>query len=60
VFADLGNGMVRIGHIAVAGSSTHTVIFNMDHAPRKVARQVYKDSRAPNVPPPDPAAGEEN
>jgi len=42
VFADFGKGMVRIGQIAVAGNSTRTAIFNLDHAPKKAAIN-YKD-----------------
>ena len=43
VFADFGKGMVRLGQVAVAGNATRTAIFQPDHAPKKVALNVYKD-----------------
>jgi hypothetical protein len=43
VFADFGNGMARLGQVAVIGSSTRTVIFNLDRQPKKVVLNAYKD-----------------
>ena len=43
VFADFGQGWVRLGQLAVAGNSTRAAIFNMDRQPKKVALNVYKD-----------------
>jgi hypothetical protein len=43
VFADFGQGMVRLGHVPIIGNSTRTVIFNMDRLPKKVALNAYKD-----------------
>jgi hypothetical protein len=43
VFADFGNGMVRLGAVGIAGSSTRTVEFILDRQPKKVALNAYKD-----------------
>ncbi len=43
VFADFGQGWVRLGQLALAGNSTRSAIFNMDRQPKKVALNVYKD-----------------
>jgi aminopeptidase N len=43
VFADFGNGMIRVGQIGIAGNSTRTVDFIMDRRPKKVALNAYKD-----------------
>jgi|SRR5580700_2374325 hypothetical protein len=43
VFADFGNGMVRLGQIGIAGNSTRTVGFVLDRQPKKVALNAYKD-----------------
>jgi len=43
VFADFGNGMVRLGAVGIAGNSTRTVDFILDRQPKKVALNVYKD-----------------
>jgi hypothetical protein len=43
VFADFGNGMVRLGQIGIAGNSTRTVDFILDRQPKKVALNAYKD-----------------
>jgi Carboxypeptidase regulatory-like domain/Peptidase family M1 domain len=43
VFADFGNGMVRLGQIGVIGNSTRTVDFILDRQPKKVALNSYKD-----------------
>ncbi len=43
VFADFGNGMVRLGQIGIAGNSTRTVDFILDRQPKKVSLNAYKD-----------------
>jgi len=43
VFADFGNGMVRIGQVAIAGNSTRTVAFILDRKPKKVVINAYKE-----------------
>jgi Peptidase family M1 domain/Carboxypeptidase regulatory-like domain len=43
VFADFGKGMMRLGQVAVVGSSTRTAIFHMDNKPKKVALNAFKD-----------------
>jgi aminopeptidase N len=43
VFADFGNGMVRLGQIGIVGNSTRTVDFILDRQPKKVALNSYKD-----------------
>jgi hypothetical protein len=43
VFADFGQGWVRLGQLALAGNCTRTAIFSMDRQPKKVALNVYKD-----------------
>jgi Peptidase family M1 domain len=43
VFADFGNGMVRLGQIGMVGNSTRTVDFVLDRQPKKVALNSYKD-----------------
>jgi len=43
VFADFGNGMVRMGQVALVGNSTRNVIFNVDRQPKKVVLNAYKD-----------------
>jgi Carboxypeptidase regulatory-like domain/Peptidase family M1 domain len=43
VFADFGNGMVRLGQVGIAGNSTRMVDFIVDRAPKKVALNAYKD-----------------
>ena len=43
VFADFGNGMMRIGQVEMVGNSTRTVVFDMDRQPKKVALNYYKD-----------------
>jgi Peptidase family M1 domain/Carboxypeptidase regulatory-like domain len=43
VFADFGQGWVRLGQLALTGNSTRTAIFSMDRQPKKVALNVYKD-----------------
>jgi hypothetical protein len=43
VFADFGQGWVRLGQLALLGNSTRAAIFNMDRQPKKVGLNVYKD-----------------
>jgi hypothetical protein len=43
VFADFGNGMMRLGQVGIAGNSTRTVNFILDRQPKKVALNAYKD-----------------
>ena len=43
VYADFGNGMVRMGQVAIAGNSTRKMDFLMDQLPKKVAINAYKE-----------------
>ena len=43
VFADFGQGMRRMGQVPVAGNSTRAAIFHIDHKPKKVVLNAYKD-----------------
>jgi hypothetical protein len=43
VFANFGNGMVRIGQVGVLGNSTRKVDFILDREPKKVTINAYKD-----------------
>lgn len=43
VFADFGNGMVRLNQVEIVGNSTRTVDFVMDRQPKKVALNALKD-----------------
>jgi hypothetical protein len=43
LFADFGNGMVRLGQVEMVGSSTRTIIFDVDKQPKKVALNYLKD-----------------
>jgi hypothetical protein len=43
IFGDFGNGMMRLGQLAIVGNSTRTVDFIVDHQPKKVALNAYKD-----------------
>jgi hypothetical protein len=43
VFADFGQGMVRLSQVAVVGNSTRTMNFILDRQPKKVALNVYKE-----------------
>ena len=43
VFADFGNGMVRLAAVGIAGNSTRTVDFIVERQPKKVALNAYKD-----------------
>jgi hypothetical protein len=43
IFADFGNGMVRLMQTGIAGNSTKTVNFIVDRQPKKIALNFYKD-----------------
>jgi hypothetical protein len=43
IFADFGNGMTRIGQVAVAGNSTREAETLLPSQPKKVALNYYKD-----------------
>jgi aminopeptidase N len=43
VFADFGNGMMRLGQVEMVGNSTRTVDFVMDKQPKKVDLNYFKD-----------------
>jgi Peptidase family M1 domain/Carboxypeptidase regulatory-like domain len=43
VYADFGNGMVRLGQVPIAGNSTRKVNFILDRQPKKVAINYYKE-----------------
>ena len=43
VFADFGNGMVRLGQIAIGGNSNRSVDILVPSQPKKVALNAYKD-----------------
>jgi hypothetical protein len=43
IFADFGNGMVRIGQVGVVGNSTRTSDTVLPGQPKKVALNAYKD-----------------
>jgi hypothetical protein len=43
LFADFGNGMMRLAQIGMIGSATRTITFHMDRAPKKVAVNAFKD-----------------
>jgi hypothetical protein len=43
VFADFGNGMVRLGQVGIAGNTTDTADILLPGQPKKVALNVYKD-----------------
>jgi len=43
MFADFGNGMVRLGQIEMLGNSTRTINITVDKKPKKVALNAYKD-----------------
>ena len=42
-FADFGNGMVRLGQVAIAGNTTRKAAFILDRQPEKVTLNAYKD-----------------
>jgi Peptidase family M1 domain/Carboxypeptidase regulatory-like domain len=43
IFADFGNGMIRIGQVGVVGNSTRTSDAILPSQPKKVALNAYKD-----------------
>ena len=43
IYADFGDGMVRLSQAAIAGNSTRTVNFLLDRHPKKVALNIYKE-----------------
>ncbi len=43
VYANFGNGMVRLGQVPIAGNSTRKIDFILDQQPKKVALNAYKD-----------------
>jgi len=43
VFADFGKGMVRLGQVGIAGSTTRTLDIPLPGAPKKVALNAYKE-----------------
>jgi hypothetical protein len=43
VFADFGNGMVRLGQVAIGGNGSRSVDIVLPSQPKKVALNAYKD-----------------
>ena len=43
IYADFGDGMVRLSQAAIAGNSTRTVNLILDRRPKKVALNIYKE-----------------
>src|SRR6266481_4330411 len=43
IYADFGDGMVRLNQLAIAGNSTRTMNFLVDRRPKKVAINAYKE-----------------
>jgi aminopeptidase N len=43
VFADFGNGMVRLTQVGIAGNSMKTFEFILDRQPKKIAINAYKE-----------------
>ena len=43
IFADFGNGMVRIGQAEVVEDMTRKIDFTLDRQPKKVPINAYKD-----------------
>jgi hypothetical protein len=43
VFADFGQGMVRLTQVGIAGNSTRSYNFVLDRQPKKVALNAYKE-----------------
>jgi hypothetical protein len=43
MFADFGQGMVRLTQVGIAGSSTKSYTLLLDRQPKKVALNVYKE-----------------
>jgi Peptidase family M1 domain/Carboxypeptidase regulatory-like domain len=43
VYADFGNGTVRLGQVPIVGNSTRTIVLNLDRQPKKIVLNAYKD-----------------
>ena len=43
IFADFGNGMMRLTQVGIAGNSSKSINFIVDRQPKKVALNVYKE-----------------
>jgi hypothetical protein len=43
IFADFGDGMVRLSQVGIAGNSTKTYTLILDRQPKKVAFNAYKE-----------------
>jgi hypothetical protein len=43
VYADFGQGMMRLAQVPIAGNTTRSVSFLVDRAPKKVLLNAYKD-----------------
>jgi hypothetical protein len=43
IFADFGQGMVRLTQVAIAGNSKRTYSFIMDRQPKKITLNAYKE-----------------
>src|SRR5207245_1307918 len=43
VYADFGQGMMRLSQVAVVGNATRKVTFVVDRQPKKVALNIYKE-----------------
>ena len=43
IFANFGDGMVRLTQVAIAGNSTRTYNFILDRQPKKIAINAYKE-----------------
>jgi hypothetical protein len=43
MFADFGNGMARLGQVAMVGNSTRAINITVDSKPKKVVLNAYKD-----------------
>jgi aminopeptidase N len=43
IYANFGNGMVRLGQVPIAGNSTRKIDFILDQQPKKMALNAYKD-----------------
>ena len=43
VFADFGDGMMRLSQVPIAGNSTRTFTYVLDRKPKKVAINAYEE-----------------
>jgi len=43
IFADFGNGMIRLAQVPIVGNSTRTFILDIDKQPKKIVLNAYKD-----------------